>query len=383
MGLFGTSKKNRISAAADVAAVAASGLWASGAANNLAPFVPVFIDSGPVTRAQAMRVPAVLNGLQVIAGTLSTVPLCSWRANAKLADADATAFVSNPDPTVPVSWHYAQTLTDAVLFGVAYWVVTGRDSTDRITTAQYVVAEDVDLSEILTTGNVRVGLEDIPAADVLQFLGPITGGICDRGATAIRTAYLLELAAARFATLDVPAGVLENLSAVELDTDEIAALLADWEAARAARTTAYLQGNLKYSVTQFDAAQLQLVEGRRESDSKIAQLLNLPPQYVNAPVAGGSMVYSNLTQRRRDLFDLSLAPWSAAITDRLSMDDITPRGQSVRPDLGAFYRADIDTLTAMGTAGTAAGLFSIDEWRAWAGLDTTTPATPPTIGTTP
>jgi len=375
MALF---PRRKMAAVVPQTAAALSGAWWQGAANNLAPFVPAFAEDGPVTRNLAMRIPAVANGVQVIAGTLSSLQLAAWRGTEQLADPTLSSFVANPDPTVPVSWHYAQTLTDAVLHGVAYWHVVDRDSDGRARRAVYVPNEDVDISDLDSDGKARIVHDEIDGANLIQFLGPVAGGICFAGSKALRTAYLLEAAAQRYAVMDMPAGVLENTGLVDLDDTEIDDLLTKWAEARQASATAYLNASVKYTVAQFDATQLQLVEARREADSKIAQLLNLPPSYVNAPAAGSSLTYANVTQKRRDLLDISLAPWVACIQDRLSMDDVTPRGQRVAYDLSAFYRSDLSELVTTGVAGVAAGLFSIEEWRAMAALPTPNNAPAPT-----
>ena len=80
--------------------------------------------------------------------------------------------------------------------------------------------------------------------------------------------------------------------------------------------------------------------------SEIARACNLPEYYVGGNAAG-SMTYSNVTAERRSLIDLSLRPLMTCITQRLSDNDITPRGSIVKYNLEEFYspsaieRADI------------------------------------------
>ena len=51
------------------------------------------------------------------------------------------------------------------------------------------------------------------------------------------------------------------------------------------------------------------------------------------------MTYSNLNSSRRDLIDFSLAPYETAIEQRLSMDDVTPRGHHVAFSFTDFLRS--------------------------------------------
>jgi hypothetical protein len=54
------------------------------------------------------------------------------------------------------------------------------------------------------------------------------------------------------------------------------------------------------------------------------------------------MTYSNATEARRDLINFGARPLLHAISERLSMDDVLPRGRHV----------EFDTETYIGDAGT-------------------------------
>jgi len=53
--------------------------------------------------------------------------------------------------------------------------------------------------------------------------------------------------------------------------------------------------------------------------------------------ANQSMTYANVLDERKQFFSLSLAPYVCAIEDRLSMDDITARGNAVRFDVDSSF----------------------------------------------
>ncbi len=50
-----------------------------------------------------------------------------------------------------------------------------------------------------------------------------------------------------------------------------------------------------------------------------------------------TMTYANVTDERRQFLTLSLQPFISAIEDRLSMDDITARGNIVKFDIDKNY----------------------------------------------
>lgn len=338
---------------------------ASGNSGQLGPFLIPELSDWWLTRSQAWRVPACAQGLQVIAGTISTLPLTRWRDRSQLDD---DTLVGQPDPAQPYSATMFQTVEDLVLYPHAYWLILGRSPVDdRAVAARYVPADQV-ADRLDTDGILEYKGVEYKQREVIRFDSP-TPGLLDIGRTALRTAYLLERAAQRNADDVMPTGYLQNTSPVDLEDTEIDELLDGWAAARKHRATAYLNANVKYETTAFNAEQLQLVSSKEQAASEVARLMNLPPRYVNAPMAGGtSLTYTTVEGSRRDLVDLSLSVYMAPITDRLSMNDQTPRGQKVRFSLSEFYRADLDQLVTVGAAGTAAGLFTVTEWRRWAGL---------------
>jgi len=63
--------------------------------------------------------------------------------------------------------------------------------------------------------------------------------------------------------------------------------------------------------------------------TQVARLMNVPAYYISADM-NNSMTYSNVQDERRQFVSLSLAPYIHAIQDRLSMDDITARGNIVK-----------------------------------------------------
>lgn len=178
-------------------------------------------------------------------------------------------------------------------------------------------------------------------------------GLLIVGARALRTAITLERAAAMFATVEIPPGYLKN-NGPDLAPEKVTELLDGWSTARRSRQTGYLNALLDFVTPAFNPEQLQLLEARRNSTAEVSRLLNLPSRYTNAP-SESSMTYSNVESERRDLVDLSLRPYVAAMEGRLSLDDVTPRGQAVALDLDDFYRGDAVARSAYYAAGLAGG----------------------------
>jgi HK97 family phage portal protein len=117
-------------------------------------------------------------------------------------------------------------------------------------------------------------------------------------------------------------------------------LLAAWSAARKNRNTAYLTSTLDYQPVGFSPKDMLYVEGIQNSATQIARLMNVPAYYISADM-NNSMTYQNILDGRKEFVAYSLQPFISAIENRLSMDDITRRGNVVKFAIDeTFLRAD-------------------------------------------
>jgi phage portal protein BeeE len=90
-------------------------------------------------------------------------------------------------------------------------------------------------------------------------------------------------------------------------------------------------------------------------------MCNIPAWYINAESA--SATYSNVSQERRSLVDFSLRPFMSCIEERLSMNDVTPRGSRVRFDLDDYLRGNpLEQIEVLGKM-LEYDLISVDEAR--------------------
>lgn len=185
-----------------------------------------------------------------------------------------------------------------------------------------------------------------PLGDVIRFTGPVRGGWRRAGARAIRTSMALERAARLYAEEPVPSILLKNESGVDLPPDRVDAILKAWRKGRADHATAYVNAALSATPVGFSAHDLQLVEGRQQNVLEIARLTGVPHGLLGASPAGSSVTYRNLEGEGHQAFD-AMHPYLAAIEQRLSGEDVTPRGTTVRFDLTAMLRPDTSTLVDM------------------------------------
>jgi HK97 family phage portal protein len=197
----------------------------------------------------------------------------------------------------------------------------------------------------------------------LGSLIPFTGydeGLLVRAGTTILTALALEKAVKRFADEPTPNVVLK--SNLPMPAERVTALLNSWKEARQTRGTAFVNDTIDFQSIGFSPEQLTLNQARQYMASEIARACNLPEYYVGGN-AGGSMTYSNVTAERRSLIDLSLRPLMSCITQRLSDNDITPRGSIVKYNLEEFYSPSAQERADIYTKLIPLGVMTVEEAR--------------------
>jgi len=295
-----------------------------------------------VQRSEAMSVPSVARCRNLISGVIGGLPLNLYRKSTG-EELGNPVWVDQPALNQPRSITMAWTVDSLMMYGVAYWQVTE------------VYAEDGRPSRFKWIPNVKVTFTtDLYGMEITQYyidatavpmsgLGSIVTfqafdeGILERGSETIRAAVDLRKAAVIAASTPMPSGVLKNNGA-DLDPKEVSGLLAAWKNARNNRSTAYLTSTLEWLPSSFSPKDMMYDEAQQFLSTEIARLCNVPAYLVSAE-ANQSMTYSNLLDERKSFYSLTLAPYVCAIEDRLSMDDITARGNAVRFDVDSSFLA--------------------------------------------
>jgi HK97 family phage portal protein len=137
----------------------------------------------------------------------------------------------------------------------------------------------------------------------------------------------------------MPTGIIRNQGA-DLPEAQVQGLLAAFKSARQNRSTAYLTSTLEFQPASFSPKDMMLNEAKQYMATEIARLMNVPAYYISADM-NNSMTYQNIIDGRKEFVAYSLQPFICAIEDRLSMDDITPRGHVVKFAIEeSFLRAD-------------------------------------------
>ena len=320
----------------------------------------VFYTASPSVEA-ALSIPTVSRARDLIASMIGclTFKQYSTQWNGEYMERiylPPDTWFSHPDPNVTRNFIMANTASDLMMFGRAFWVITERLGNGFPSAFTWIPAQNVYTLD--QTGPQWFGPSDqitfqgapLATKDVVQFLSP-NGGLIYQGQMAITTALRLQRAAERFATNEIPSGYLKQTGGEPMTSQDLADMAAAFAAARQQSTVAALNEYVDYKETSHKPDDLQLVQSREFMALEMARLANIPAYLVGVSVPG--YTYQNAEQAREDLYLFGAKPLIECIEQTLSMNSIIPRGRYVELDVRGYLAENgmADTDSDAGTAG--------------------------------
>lgn len=325
-----------------------------------------------VTREQALSVPAVRRGRNLIC-SVATMQL---EQRGPDNEVEPSALLRQIDPDVPNIVTIAQTVDDLLFDSIAWWLVTATDFAGYPVSARHLDVRAVSL-EPPANGKARAPLpSDIdPRGGVVWVDGkPVAGNrvirfdspnpaVLKHAGREIRRAIALDKAAVTYASDPRPADYFTPTpGAEELSDEQVLVELAKWKAARKRRATGYVPASMTYhSVDSPAPRDLQLVELQRQVNLDIANALGIDPEDLG--ISTTSRTYANDVDRRRNKLNEVLGPYMRAVTDRLSMGDVTRRGYTVRFNTTDYLQPNPTERWATYSSAKAIGAMTVPEIR--------------------
>ena len=320
-----------------------------------------------ISRSRAMQVGTIAAGRNTITGTLARLPLYVEKDAARLPI--QPALFAQLERGVPASTTMRWTIDALIFHPCTWWIIRERDFYGWPAWIEWVPAGKARTD---ADGNlIGLGAEDIAPADVIRFDSPTGSGLLIDAARTIRRAIVIEESAALAEDNPVPTVELHN-EGDRLTKDEIAELMDTWQAARRRRGVAYTSKGIKAIDHGTQVSQL-LIEGRKAINLDLIRHLNIPAWAAEASADGSSMQYENRQSRNWELIDITCAPYMDAIVSRLSMPDVTARGQQVKFDTDELTKPDQQTRFTTYGIGKSAGFVTNEQIAAWEGWATIPP----------
>jgi len=333
--------------------------WAEGTLEKIALADVFQLDYVPVTRREAMSVPAVAKARWLICTPLAKHPLKAYRTD-ELDAAETQA--RDPEPIRTPAWLYRTsgnippqfrvlwTLDDLMFTGFSLWAVT-RGARSQITDAVRVAREwwhfDTDYRIQIADG--EGGYYTPNASDVILFTSP-QDPLLECAERTIRGARDLEETWTARVRNPIPVTKIRQTEDIELDEEpeidpetgeEIDASLAEgYDIAKVYLKQRHSpEGSVVVVPYGWDVEEMgqtepsMFIEGRNAVALDVGRFTGLPSSLLEATQTQASLTYSTKEGDRSTFTDYSLAVWAMAIEARLSMDDVVPAGTSIRFDL--------------------------------------------------
>ena len=315
--------------------------------------------AGPMDRTLATQVPAVNRCANLIKGVIGYLPLELYRKSTG-EELPKPLWCDQPDIRQPRSVTISWTVDSLIFYGIAYWRVTEVFADDLrpsrfewVANTRVVAQLNAKGTEVLyyTLDNEKLPMSGI--GSLVTFQG-LTQGVLQTAGRTIQAALDIEKATAISASTPMATSVLKNTGA-DMPESQVQALLAAWKASRQSRSTAYLTSTLSVENIGFSPKEMTYNESSQYLATQIARAMNVPAYYISADM-NNSMTYQNIIDGRKEFVAYSLQPYICAIEDRLSMNDITANGQTVRFNISeTFLRSDdkarLETIEKMLTLG--------------------------------
>lgn len=337
MGIFRRTTAGPAIASAQVKA-------AAGAAGQSGSFLGYTVGTA---EERALSIPTITRARSMIATMVAGLDIRQYTLQWNGDDYEkiyvlGESWMTRPDPKVTRQFIIAQTVSDLMFYGAACWYITARYANGFPAGFQWLPMGSISTPDNAPPqyfGNptsVQFNGVELDQRNVVFFLAS-DQGIIYTGQRSIDIALRLDQAARRFAMSEVAMGWLQQTDNSEpLSGEELADLASAWAEVRQKSAIGALNSSVTYKEFTADPQKLQLIEARQHSALELSRLAGVPPYLLGAPTSSG-MTYNNAQEQRVDLWIWGAKPYATTIAERLSMDDIIPRGKHVEFDTSDIF----------------------------------------------
>jgi len=294
------------------------------------------LENLPLTRAEAISIPAVSKARNLIVATVSRWPLYALSGPDRVNPQPSFLYRTDgrQSPYTRMVW----TLDDAIHYGCSLWVLergaaSGADQRRPILDAERIPFDwwRVDEKGRLLVREGGTG-DEYPLQDYEAcFFDFPSEGLLNIGRRTLRGARDQERAWVGRSKNPVPVINLKRTEENELTDDEVKALVQDWATARTNPNGAIGSTPVGIELEVFgDVAVDLMIEGRNAVRTDVGSFVNVRAAMLDGTIGVDSLTYTTKDGERNLFYELDLPFWTDAIEARLSLDDIVPRGQRVR-----------------------------------------------------
>jgi HK97 family phage portal protein len=301
----------------------------------------------PVNPATALQHSAVWACVDLIAGSISTLPLAAYRKGDRDPLPDLPPLLRQPSATMNLpDWLYAA-LQSLLLRGNCYGQIVDRAGAGLLPAQVELLAPD-RVAVNVPNGAIeyRVDGQEVDPAGIWYVKAYCTAGSVV-GLSPIqhaRQAVGLGLGAEKygaqfFGDSAIPSGVLTSDQRIDPKTAET--LRERWNARhRGRRDIAVLGDGALFQAVTIPPEQAQFLESTRANVATVARYFRVQPELIGGE-AGGSLTYANVEMRALDFLTFTLRPWLVRLEVALSA--LLSSTTTVKFNAAALVRTDLLT----------------------------------------
>jgi len=297
----------------------------------------------------ALTVPTISRAHDLIASIVGAIPFKQYTRQWTGEDYEEIylpleTWMDKPDPKVTRNFILVNTFTDLYLYGRAFWYVTTRYSNGfpaSFTWLPYANVSTPDQAGPAWFGpspEIEFNGMQLEPLNVVQFISPIMG-VAYSGQKAINTAFYLQQAIDKMATLEQTPGWLQQKGGETLSGEELADLAGSLASARKQNVMFALNDLVEFHEYTRDQIDV-LGEQRQYQALELSRVANIPPWLLGIDVGG--LTYQNAQDARLQLYLYGAKPYLDVIEQTLSADTILPRGRFVEFDIESYIGESMD-----------------------------------------
>jgi HK97 family phage portal protein len=300
----------------------------------------------PVNPTTAMQHSAVWACVNLIAGSISTLPLAAYRVGEREPLPALPPILRAPSAGWSLPEFLYATLQSLLVRGNVFGLIVDRAGAGLLPSQVELLAYERVSVEVNGRIIWRIDGQEVDPASIWHVRAfTVPGQVL--GLSPIghaRQAVGLGLGAERYASKffgesAIPSGVLT--SDQDIKQDRADQLKARWKQAHQGnREIAVLGNGARFQPVTIPPEQAQFLETTRANVATIARCFNVQPELIGGE-PGGSLTYANVEQRALDFLTFGLRPWLVRLEAALSA--LLSSTTTVKFNAAALVRTDLLT----------------------------------------
>jgi len=300
----------------------------------------------PVTPSSALQHSAVWASVNLIAGSISTLPLAAYRRGERDPLPELPPILRAPSAGWSLPDFLYAALQSLLVRGNCYGLIVDRAGAGLLPSQVELLAPERVGVQVDNRVIWRIDGQEVDPASIWHvkaFTAP--GQVLGLSPIAhARQAIGLGIGAERYAAKffgesAIPAGVLT--SDQDIKSERAEQLKARWrERHQGNRDIAVLGSGARFQAVTIAPEEAQFLETTRANVATIARYFGVQPELIGGE-SGGSLTYANVEQRALDFLTFGLRPWLVRLETALSA--LLSSTTTVKFNAAALVRTDLLT----------------------------------------